>query len=102
MDSPGSIVRSSISGCRPLDIAEKHALRQEPGSNPGQGATQWQFGVYYGGLASPAISDKSTFFYLISGQFLEEWKASVAGLMAAGILLIIFYRLGYLKEDKKL
>ena len=27
-DSPGSIVRSSISGCRPLD----------PGSNPGQGA----------------------------------------------------------------
>ncbi len=28
-DSPGSIVRSSISGCRPLD----------PGSNPGLGAT---------------------------------------------------------------
>jgi hypothetical protein len=28
LESPGSIVRSSISGCRPLD----------PGSNPGQGA----------------------------------------------------------------
>ena len=28
IESPGSIVRSSISGCRPLD----------PGSNPGQGA----------------------------------------------------------------
>ena len=34
-DSPGSIVRSSISGCRPLD----------PGSNPGQGANKFRIAV---------------------------------------------------------
>jgi len=41
-----------------------------------------------------------TFFYLISGQILEEWKACTAGLIAAGILFLLFYQLGYLKEKK--
>ena len=41
-----------------------------------------------------------TFFYLFSGQIVEEWRASVAGMIAAGLLLLIFYRLGYLKEKE--
>jgi hypothetical protein len=36
IDSPGSIVRSSISGCRPLD----------PGSNPGLGAKTLYFTLF--------------------------------------------------------
>lgn len=55
------------------------------------------FGVAFG-ILGQALYD--TFFYLISGQFLEEWKASVAGLAAAGILLLMFYQMGYFKEKE--
>lgn len=55
------------------------------------------FGVVLG-IVGQAIYD--AFFYLISGQILEEWRASVAGLIAAGVLLLIFYQRGYLKEKE--
>lgn len=49
------------------------------------------------GIVGQSIYD--AFFYLISGQILEEWKASVEGLIAAGVLLLIFYRFGYFRES---
>lgn len=39
IDSPGSIVRSSICGCRPQDITDLAILWPDPGPNPGLGAT---------------------------------------------------------------
>jgi len=50
------------------------------------------------GIFGQAIYD--AFFYLISGQFLEEWRAVTSALVAAIILLAIFYWAGFLKEKK--
>ena len=62
-DSPGSIVRSSISGCRPLD----------PGSNPGQGATSMAeprgpVDVFFTGLSQHGFCDQSNVSYVFDGN----------------------------------